>query len=157
MKTGARGLSPQFWATLLDPHALTCRTVFWVLRPLFMSADLQGTGKLLRIRPEIFDFETDVGLRHITIPNDSGRRSETCKLRDRSAELWAARHKYYTKNQSVTQCAPGSLNSLGYGYKNRGSGLVDKVDRVCKKRKNNFGCIENKVYEPSCAAEHFYF
>ena len=52
------------------------------------SAELKGPGKLLRIRPRIFDFEPDLGLklgqtkpkisgtvptnRHTTIPNDSG-------------------------------------------------------------------------------------
>ena len=52
------------------------------------SAELKGPRKLLRIRPEIFDFEPELGLkrgqtkpkipgtvptdRHTTIPNDSG-------------------------------------------------------------------------------------
>ena len=52
------------------------------------SAELKGPRNLLRIRPEIFDFEPDLGLkrgqtkpkisgtaptnRHTTIPNDSG-------------------------------------------------------------------------------------
>ncbi len=52
------------------------------------SAELKGPGKLSRIRPEIFDFEPDLGRkpgqnkpkmsgtvptnRHTTIPNDSG-------------------------------------------------------------------------------------
>ncbi len=52
------------------------------------SAELQGPGKLVRIRPEIFDFELELGLKlghskpkisgtvptnwHTTIPNDSG-------------------------------------------------------------------------------------
>ena len=57
------------------------------------SAELKGPRKLLRIRPGIFDFEPDLGLklgqtkpkisgtvptnRHTTIPNDSGPIS-TC-------------------------------------------------------------------------------
>ncbi len=52
------------------------------------SANLKGPRKLVRIRPEIFDFDRDLGLtldqtkpkisgtvptdRHTTIPNDSG-------------------------------------------------------------------------------------
>ncbi len=38
------------------------------------SAELKGPRKLSRIRPEIFDFESDLGLKlgHTTIPNDSG-------------------------------------------------------------------------------------
>ena len=67
-----------------------CR-VFWVwfgVRRVPHSAELKGPRKLLRIRPGIFDFEPDLGLklgqtkpkisgtvptnRHTTIPNDSG-------------------------------------------------------------------------------------
>jgi hypothetical protein len=56
------------------------------------SAELKGSRRLLRIRPEIFDFEPGLGLklrqtkpkisgtvptnRHTTIPNDSGPISE---------------------------------------------------------------------------------
>ncbi len=93
------------------------------------SAELKGARKLVRIRPEIFDFETDLGLRpgqtkpkisgtaptnqHTTIPNDLGPISvcfddnpKLLKLSDSSAET--------TENLGLARVgAVGSFASAG--------------------------------------------
>ncbi len=67
---------------------LARKTVFLYLLGPVVSAELTKPRKLLRIRPEIFDLEPDLGIklgqpkpkipgtvptnRHTTIPNDSG-------------------------------------------------------------------------------------
>ncbi len=82
------------------------------------SAELKGPGKLLRIRPEIFDFEPEFGLkvsqpgtvptnRHTTNPNESGPIS-ACFDDDPTIRKFVTERKLSRQaHASPTQPRPG--------------------------------------------------